>query len=205
MIQLEYINEELCSECTYCCKLIYRRDISPASIYVRKEGDWFKQAFDLYGVYPLRDPSIENGDYCEFYDSSIGCIIEREKRPRVCRIHVCDKLLLDYKTTNKLEVLDNERNKRPTKRILNLDKTQVIYLFDEVDPEEIKQLMEHRLNICKSCTSSEEKNELLMCKLCHCGLIKKTALIYSLDEEGHAISGILSNGSFASVCPLKKW
>lgn len=202
MKQIEYINNELCSQCTNCCK--YHNRLVEASFHNRQTNDWFEEAFEKYGVYPLRDPLIEVGEYCEFYDASIGCLIPREKRSFICRTHVCDKLLLNYKEANEIDIPDNLKENRPNKHILNEDKTKILYSYD-VDHEKIKQLMEYRLQICKSCDSYVEKDEIPLCKLQCCGLVHKTATIYSLDENGKAIQGIIHNGSYTYVCRLKKW
>ena len=205
MIQLEYINEELCSSCQDCCHL-YKGRLMESPFIDRTKGDFFEQGLQLYGVRPLVDPLYEQVEYCEFHDPSIGCIIEREKRPILCRNYTCPKLLQDFKEIRKVYLEEKARDMKPTKLVFNEDHTRVNYTSDDIDIEEFKAIIIKRFEICKSCPELKYKNGIPRCGTGCCSFLDRMHKIYPLDDEGKAITQINSaNGAYFYVCPLKKW
>lgn len=203
----EYINEELCAKCPHhnCCE-IYPLNLNIPTdnlkwgFHNRQQGDWNEQAFKQYGVYPLRDPFLDEETFCEFYDTSIGCIIERKRRPLKCRVHVCDELKANYK-----EEIDIPMPpvKKVTKFIIKDNK--VFPAYDPVDDEEAEKIGKERLDICLQCQFMEKRPNSYACSKCGCHLEYKTKYIYPLDNEGKAFRQIKPDGSYVYVCVLKKW
>lgn len=205
MIQLEYINAELCSSCQECCHL-YKGRLMESPFIDRTKGDFFEQGLQLYGIRPLKDPYYSHIEYCEFHDSLYGCIIEREKRPILCRNHACDKLLQDFKEIKKIYLEEKAKGMKPTKIVFNEDPTKINYTFDDIDIDELKFTVNKRLEICKTCHNLKYKNDTLRCGSGCCSFLDRMHKIYPLDEEGKAIVLINpTNGSYFYVCPLKKW
>jgi len=179
MIQLEYINIELCSSCKECCHL-YKKRLIRSPFLNSDSSTFFEDGIEKYGVRPLGNPLYEEIEYCEFYDPSIGCIIEREKRPIFCRNYTCDKLFQNYKEINKIIVEDRENGMKPTTAVINSINQEVEYTFNDIDLESFKEITSHRFNICKSCENLKWNNDKPYCGDFCCGLLDKIHRIYPL-------------------------
>lgn len=202
MIQLEYINKELCSQCQKCCK-IYSGNLRKSYFVSQKDANFFESAKQQYGVYPLRNPEVEAGDYCEFHDPSLGCIIERENRPLECRTFVCDDLFQDFLEIQKIYFQGKQKPMIPIG--FHLDKDKIIANYEDIDLHDFEKMAKDRISICFSCEELIKKGERFACKKCGCGLMFRAFRVYPLDEEGKAIAQLTPNGSYHYVCPLKKW
>lgn len=202
MIQIEFINEDLCATCGDCCKIY--KELRESGFVTKKEGDFFINAFEQFGVYPKRNPFIHFDEYCEFHDTSTGCIISRENRPLDCRLYACDKLYQNCQL-NKIYFSEFKRGMRPTQFLIDENSCSLIPTFEDVDIDEIKQTAINRINICLSCSELTERNGKKACKQCGCGLFNKVYRKYPLDENGKAISQLAPDRSYRYSCPLKKW
>lgn len=203
MIQIEIINEELCAACRDCCCKVYLNTLKSSYFVDKKEGNFFENAYEQYGAYPLRNPEFETGDYCEFHDSSIGCIIERERRPLGCRTHACDNLFQNFLEIRKIYFQEKQKPMIPIG--FQIDKDRVIPNYEDIDLHDFEKMVKDRTGICLSCEELTTKGERFACKKCGCGLMSRAFRVYPLDEEGKAIAQLMPNGSYHYVCPLKKW
>ena len=207
----EYINIELCSKCRKCCEIYGGELFKPVmpnikmSFHRRKPGDWNEQAFIKYGVYPLRDPLKNEDIYCEFYDISTGCIIERERRPYQCRLYACKDLKENYIEEHEVDL--SKVITRPTQYIYDKETNAMTQMFEPVDASITQELYSTRMNICQSCPNLfyHKAGSMPSCKLCGCGLTYKTTVIYPLDKDGKAFSFVEPNGNHIYVCRAQKW
>lgn len=203
MIQLEYNNKDLCASCQKCCK--YPEDLHASEFVTKKDGDFFDNAYEQYGVRPLRNPEIELGEYCEFHDASIGCIIPRENRPLICRIFVCDELLQDFSNIEKIHLEEPHKDMIPVGFIIDPSENRVIPMHEDIDIIGFETTAKNRVNICMNCDQLIKRGDRFACKKCGCALLIRAFRVYPTDSEGKAISQVFSDGSYHYVCPLKKW
>jgi hypothetical protein len=126
---VEYENAKTCKECPTheCCK-IYARDENGARDRASWFEDWvhgFHDHPEEYGVEPLFNPLevhmpgheaewnalLAKGidpEWCQYYNSQSGCIIERDRRPTQCRQYNCGRLTeTDDRIDIVLEVADD--------------------------------------------------------------------------------------------------
>lgn len=96
-------------------------------------------------------------------------------------------------------------NQKPTKILYNKEINKVEYFYDPIDPSILKEISEYRLNICKHCVNLIYKKDILICKICGCGLLHKSTVEYTLDDDKKAIGNVLHNGEISYVCKIKKW
>jgi len=120
---VEYENAKTCKECpTHACCKIYARDEG----HTRDTSSWleawvhgFHDHPEEYGVEPLFDPlevhmrgheaeweallaKGTNPEWCQYYNSQSGCVIERDMRPTQCRQYNCGRLT---ETDDRIEIV----------------------------------------------------------------------------------------------------
>ena len=99
-----------------------------------------------------------------------------------------------------------EARKPPTGFIVDQSTNTIKPIFDPFPQEDIDQLVNERLNICKKCDNYLEENPTRsICKLCGCSLIFKVRLVYPFDQDGKAFNLIYPEGKRSYICRLKKW
>ncbi len=204
MIQLEFINTKLCASCQKCCCKIHHNRLQESGFVTKKEGDFFENAYEQYGVYPKRNPLIEPGEYCEFHDLATGCMIEREKRPLQCRTSACEKLYIDCEEIHKIYFEEPFRGMNPIGFVIDESTNYLKPSYEDEDVEEILKTAKERIKLCLSCEHLEERGGFKRCKLCGCALLVRIYRKYPLDDEGKAIKYIDADKQLYA-CPLKKW
>jgi len=120
---VEYENARICKECpTHSCCRIYASDehgMGDKSTWLEEWARGFHDHPEEYGVERLFDPVevhmrgheaewdalLARGidpEWCQYYDSRSGCIVERDRRPTQCRQYNCGRL---SETEDRIEIV----------------------------------------------------------------------------------------------------